>query len=271
MRMLFKGFEKRAISNATLGAGIGMGAGYTSAKREAEVSNMKEDALPDARSLTEFTKSLLPGDVLYSGERVKSKSDMKALGYQIIPRLGGSPKFHAMIYAGKGKVFDASRDRKDETAKEINIKDKYKGLKREDYSVVAYRPIDTSPEQRQTAVRQARSLMGAKYPDNAGLFLKGLKTLIGIPGRKDDIKGSADDIVCQDVAIKAYPDKFEKRHLTVAEMQYNKNFTPVAKTGRFDYNKKERSIANTTYPILKGLRGGIQGLIAGGVLDLARK
>ena len=214
MRMLFKGFEKRAISKATLGAGIGMGAGYASAKKEVEVSNLKEDALPESKNLSEFTKALLPGDIIYSGAKYKNLDlmaesyRMKALGYQIIPRLGGSPKFHAMIYAGKGKVFDASRDRKDETAKEINIKDKYKGLKREDYSVVAYRPIDTSPEQRQTAVRQARSLMGAKYPDNAGLSLKGLKTLIGVPGRKDDIKASADDIVCQDVAVKAYPDKF---------------------------------------------------------------
>ena len=277
MRMLFKGFEKRAIAKATLGAGIGLGAGYASAKKEVEVSNLKEDALPESKNLSEFTKALLPGDIIYSGAKYKkldlmAESDrMMALGFETIPRLGGSTNFHAMVYSGKGKVLDVSRDREDHRAKEVNLKEKVKGRNKKEYSMIAYRPIGGTPEETQAAVREARSLMGSKYPGNSALVTKSIKTLLGVPGRKDDIKASADDIVCQDVAVKAYPDKFRKRHLTVAEMQYNKNFTPVAKTGRFDYNKKERGIANTTYPILKSIRGGIQGLIAGGALDLAHK
>ena len=264
-----RGFEKKALSKATLGAGIGLGAGYASAKKEVEVSNLKEDSLPQSKSLKDFTKQLIPGDVIYMGG--KKDDAFQDFGYHIIPRLGGNMNFHSMVYTGKGKVIDVSRDREDGKTKEILLSDKITGLRQKDYTQIAYRPIGLSPEDMQRAADRARKLIGSKYPTNQGLALKGIKTLLGIPGKKDDITSEADDIVCQDSAIKAYPNIFKKRHLTSAEMQYNKQFTPVAKTGKYDYNREERAVANAVYPLAKSIRGALRGGVAGGFLDLIHK
>lgn len=275
MDIFFKGFEKRALVGMAFGAGMGSGGAFAKAKKEMEVSKIKEDSIEKSPSLKSFIKKLQPGDVIYSGSvDGDGGEDMaKKLGRKTIPFLGGNLKYHVMLYSGKGKAVESIKreegDRRPDVD-EIPLSSKYKGLNRSEYTLTAYRPIGADREETRSAVERAKRLIGGKYPDNKEMFAKALKTLVGAPGRKDRISKD-DKIVCQDVAIKAYPDKFKRRHLTSAEMQYNSSFTPVAKAGNYGYDQTDKFIADNAYPVIKAVRSGFQGAAAGGAADLLRK
>jgi len=275
MKSFFAGFEKRALVGTAFGAGVGAGGAYATAKKEMEVSKLREATIEKSPSLSAFIKKLQPGDVIYSGSVSGDGGEdiAKKLGLKTIPFLGGNLKYHVMLHTGKGKVVESIRrpegDKKPDTA-EISLSSKFKGMRRGEYTLTAYRPIDADRISSNAAVDKARSLIGGKYPDNKQMFAKAMKTLVGVPGDKSKIDKN-DPLVCQDVAIKAYPNKFGKRHLTSAEMQYNQNFIPVAKAGDYGYDSAERILAESAYPVAKAFRAGLQGATVGGVTDILRK
>lgn len=274
MNSFWDGFEKKALVGVAFGAGLGAGGAYANAKKEMEVSKLRESTVEKSPSLSAFIKKLQPGDVIYSGSVSGDGGDdvTKKLGLRSLPFLGGNLKYHVMLHTGKGKVVESIRreDNKKPDTSEISLANKFRGMGRNDYTLTAYRPINVSREGVQKAVEGARSLIGGKYPDNKQMFAKALKTIAGIPGDKGKIS-KEDPLVCQDVAIKAYPHKFKKRHLTSAEMQYNPNFTPVAKAGEYGYDSVERIVAENTYPTAKAFRAAFQGAAAGGAADILRK
>jgi hypothetical protein len=273
MQHFITGFEKQALVAATLGAGIGIGGAYATAKKEMEVSKLKEQAITPSKNLKEFISKLKPGDVLYSGTRWGSTpegSTYKKLGFKALPLLSGDLKYHSMVYTGNGKVIDAER-RRDRPSRlpdiaEVSLASKFKGVGRKDLAITAYSPAGVDNYDRAKAVEGARSLVGALYPTDGEMFVKALKVLSGVPGKKSAITKD-DPIVCQDVAVKAHPDKFPKRHLTVTEMQYNPMFDPVARLGDLRHSPKDQVIADELYPALKALRAGGKGFLTGMVAD----
>ena len=279
MKRFFAGFEKRAFTGTAFGAGVGAGGAYATAKKEMEVSKLREATIERSPSLTAFIKKLQPGDVIYSGVAggiMPSDSVAKKFGFRAIPLVSGDLKYHSMVYTGRGKVIDAARRRdlgegnRTPDIAEIPLQKKLRSLKRNEYTLTAYRSIGDDRDDRRRAVERARSLIGGRYPDDLEITGKALKVLVGIPGRKGAITKD-EPLVCQDTAIKAYPDKFPKRHLTVSEMQYNPNFTPVARAGSHTYSPEEQILAQNTYPLLKGLRAGLKGAAVGAIADIIGK
>jgi len=279
MKRFFAGFEKKAIVGTAFGAGVGAGGAYATAKKEMEVSKLREATIEKSPSLSAFIKKLQPGDIIYSGIKgtiMPSDSAGKKFGFMAIPLVSGDLKYHSMVYTGKGKVVDAARRRdlgpgnKTPDIAEIPLQRKLRNVGKKDYTLTAYRPIGADREDKNNAVERAKSLIGARYPSDLEMAGKALKVLIGVPGRKESISKD-EPLVCQDTAIKAYPDKFKKRHLTVSEMQYNQNFTPVARAGEYSYSPEAQLLAQNAYPLLKGLRAGLKGAALGAVADVTGK
>lgn len=266
----WEGFEKRALEQdqSIAKPAVAAGAGTTGVLATAlSIKNMKQDAARDklqrTKSYKQFLAKLQPGDVVFSNADIAKYEPLyKGFGVEVKPPhlvnlFHGDPNMHAMVYTGKGNVTESAGYK--EKIKNVHL-DKYK-----DQQLMSYRP-DVGKGVKEKALNYVKSVKGQEYPGPAGTLAHGVKSLAGVGGKacRTD-KGKQ---VCTTLATNAYPEVFDKKHMSTREMKNTKKMKYVASYGkRTPMSTAQKVITYGAHPILKNLKWGLgaAGLTAAGL------
>lgn len=270
----WSGFEKRAgtTKNIILGAtGVGAAYGLADAIRLQKTVRNRESTAPQTKTLDEFIKKLEPGDLIYTSYKVPKNLSAKEQVGKMTVFLGGHDKYHVGMHTGGGKMTNTEGmgDLTRNTTLKSLLNRRAHG-KSTDYLIAAYRPKNMSLKERTEAAKFTKKFVGTKYPDTKDFAKRSLNMLAHMPGDKKDIKPGK-EMICTDLAVAAYPDKFKKRYMAPVEMQANKEFTPVALHGTLKHEGAPAHAYKGGYPALSTLSGaGIGATIGLGAAGLVK-
>lgn len=225
MKSFWDGFFKKAEeeNNPSSAAAIAAGAGGLAGAHRLGKTVLRERAekkIPKSKNWRHFVRSLKPGDILVSKEnRSRSKFNDRLLN-----TFGGSKHIHTQLYTGKGKLLQTA-------GSGFNVaRDNAKLQLSKGSDVIALRPKLKSSEIKK-GLKGASTLLGNKYETNRQIVGRGLKMLVGVPGKACHL-GKGDRVVCTDVVAKAYPKVMPNRYSPVEDLQSSKHVTPVAHLNR---------------------------------------
>lgn len=153
----------------------------------------KARELHAAKSSTDLTKKLKPGDLLFTAPDKKGYSLFSKIYKPISRSLQGTDFGHAAVYVGKGKIIDARMGRE---VKKIPLADLAKNN-----DIVAVTPKATTA-QRKKAVEYAHASLGKKF--SLGGILRSATPFRG--KRQGEAPEQSASLICSGLAANAYSD-----------------------------------------------------------------
>jgi len=267
------GLEKIAKKNkrgnsvhtgAVVGGATALGTAGTALniRRRTLAEEALESKLKKSHTKNDFMKKLKPGDILYSGYHPKhspyvniGKRKVPIPQSQVVQMVTGSPYYHGMLYAGKGKIIQAEGAKRPLAVR--NLKSAMA-----DQRVKAYRIKNLKGKDAEEAIRWARSKVGTPYKSVSDSIKQGLSMLYDPKGGPSSCRKTGKGIVCNTLPTKALNKYFKKEYSTIRDIRKNKNVAHIATFARSKIPRSDKIVSHVVYPALKSLK--YAPLIAGG-------